>query len=199
MGKSVIFNGAPDCRCHRGEFVGGEVNCRHGSDIIGRHLSSKEAFRARRWRHHGGCLGPSAACKPPRAPSASRSSPEGAGRRAGGKDGSWLWAQSLLHALRRRCGNSHRNLRRRANDLQPDPRPRLPLKANLLRFRAFCSDARLRPSPRGCRNGRQGRAVGIGHETPCVAQARLSRTRFKLRAIINSYAPIIMRSPHPHF
>jgi hypothetical protein len=74
------------------------------------------------------------------------------------------------------------HLRRRANDLQPDPRPRLPLKANLLRFRAFCSDARLCPSPRGCRNGRQGRAVGIGHETPCVAQARVSRTRL-------SYAP----------
>ena len=36
--------------------------------------------------------------------------------------------------------------------------------------------------------------------TPCVAQARLSHTRsFKLRAISNSYAPVIMRSPHPHF
>jgi hypothetical protein len=34
--------GAPDCRCHRGQLVGGEVNCRHGPDIIGRHLSSKE-------------------------------------------------------------------------------------------------------------------------------------------------------------
>ena len=42
--------------------------------------------------------------------------------------------------------------------------------------------------------------MGFGHETPCVAQARLSRTRsFKLRAIINSYAPVIMRSPHPLF
>lgn len=41
---------------------------------------------------------------------------------------------------------------------------------------------------------------GRAMSTPCVAQARLSRTRsFKLRAIINSYPPIIMRSPHPHF
>jgi hypothetical protein len=133
VGKSVIFNGAPDCRCTA-------ASSSAVSSIV-------EAFRARRWRHHGGGLGPSAACKPARAPSASRSSPEGAGRRAGGKDGSWLWAQSPLHALRRRCGNSHRNLRRRANDLQPDPRPRLPLKANLLRFRAYCSDARLPPVP----------------------------------------------------
>jgi hypothetical protein len=39
---SVVFDDAPDCRCHRGELVGGEANCRHGSDVIGRHLSSKE-------------------------------------------------------------------------------------------------------------------------------------------------------------
>jgi hypothetical protein len=88
----------------------------------------------------------------------------GAGTRAGGKDGSWLAAQSPLHALRRRCGNSHRNLRPHANDLQPDPRPRLPLKANLLRFRAFSSDDGVcRPSPRGRRNGRQGRTSREGH------------------------------------
>ena len=28
--KAVVFDGAPDCRCYRGELVGGEVNCRHG-------------------------------------------------------------------------------------------------------------------------------------------------------------------------
>jgi hypothetical protein len=57
-----------------------------------------------------------------------------------------------------------------------------------------------RPSPRGRRNGRQGRAAGRVTSARCVAQARLSRTRsFKLRTIINSYAPVIMRSPHPHF
>ena len=28
---------------YRGELVVGEINCRHGPDIIGRHLSSKEA------------------------------------------------------------------------------------------------------------------------------------------------------------
>ena len=44
MGKPVVFDGAPDCRCYRGELVVGEVNCRHGPDIIGRHLSSKEMF-----------------------------------------------------------------------------------------------------------------------------------------------------------
>lgn len=41
-GESVVFNGAPDCRCYRGELVVGEVNCRHGPDIIGRNLFSKE-------------------------------------------------------------------------------------------------------------------------------------------------------------
>ena len=44
MGESVVFNGAPDCRCYRGELVIGEVNCRHGPDIIGRNLFSKERF-----------------------------------------------------------------------------------------------------------------------------------------------------------
>ena len=44
VGKSVAFDGAPDCRCYRGEFVVGEVNCRHGPDIIGRHLSNKKFF-----------------------------------------------------------------------------------------------------------------------------------------------------------
>ena len=129
--------------------------------------------------------------------SAARSSPGGAGTRTGGKDGSWLGAQSPLHALRRRCGNAHRNLRRRTNGLQPDPRPCLPFKANLLRFRAFSSDvggSAARPFRRR-RNGR--RTAGRATSTPCVAQARLSRTRsFKLRAIINRYAPITMRSPY---
>jgi hypothetical protein len=41
VGISVAFDDATDCRCHRGEFVGGEVNCRHGPDIIGRHLFNK--------------------------------------------------------------------------------------------------------------------------------------------------------------
>jgi hypothetical protein len=156
--------------------------------------ASNHALRTQRLR-------PSAACNLARAPSAARSSPEGASARAGGKDGSWLGAQSPLHVLRRRCGNSHRNLRRRATNLQPDPCTRLPLKANLLRFRAFpTTRARLPPVPRGRKNGRQGRTAGRATSTPCVAQARLCRTRsFKLRAIINSYAPVIMRSPHPHF
>jgi hypothetical protein len=44
VGKLVVFDGAPDRRCYRSKLVVGEVNCRHGSDIIGRHLSSKEAF-----------------------------------------------------------------------------------------------------------------------------------------------------------
>jgi hypothetical protein len=44
MGKSVVFDGAPDYRSYRGEFLVGEANCRHGSDSIGRHLSSKEAI-----------------------------------------------------------------------------------------------------------------------------------------------------------
>jgi hypothetical protein len=34
--------GAPDCRCYRGKLVGGEVNCRHERDIVGRHLPSKK-------------------------------------------------------------------------------------------------------------------------------------------------------------
>ena len=33
VGISVAFDDAPDCRYHRGELVGGEVNCRHGLDI----------------------------------------------------------------------------------------------------------------------------------------------------------------------
>ena len=43
-GKSVVFDGAPDCRSYRGELVIGEVNCRHGSDIVGRHSFNREAF-----------------------------------------------------------------------------------------------------------------------------------------------------------
>ena len=39
---SVAFDDATDCRCHRGQLVVGEVNCRHGLDIIGLYLSSKE-------------------------------------------------------------------------------------------------------------------------------------------------------------
>jgi hypothetical protein len=42
VGKFVVFDGAPEGRCYRGKFVVGEVNCRHGPDIIGRHLSSKK-------------------------------------------------------------------------------------------------------------------------------------------------------------
>ena len=42
VGKSVVFDGAPDRRCCRSKLVVGEVNCRHGPDIIGRQLSSKE-------------------------------------------------------------------------------------------------------------------------------------------------------------
>jgi hypothetical protein len=42
VGITVVFDGAPDCRCHRGELVGGEINCWHGPDIFGRHLFNKE-------------------------------------------------------------------------------------------------------------------------------------------------------------
>jgi hypothetical protein len=38
-GISIAFDDATDCRCYRGQLVGGEVNGRHGPDIIGRHLS----------------------------------------------------------------------------------------------------------------------------------------------------------------
>jgi hypothetical protein len=40
--KSVRLDGAPDGRCYCGKLVVREVNCRHGPDIIGRYLSSKE-------------------------------------------------------------------------------------------------------------------------------------------------------------
>jgi hypothetical protein len=33
--KFVVFDCAPDCRGNSGKLVGGEVNCRHGPDIIG--------------------------------------------------------------------------------------------------------------------------------------------------------------------
>jgi hypothetical protein len=45
---SVVFDGAPDCSRYRGKLVVGEVNYRHGPDIIGRHLPSKKAFAMRR-------------------------------------------------------------------------------------------------------------------------------------------------------
>ena len=32
---SVVFDGAPDCRRYRGKLVVGEVNYRHGPDILG--------------------------------------------------------------------------------------------------------------------------------------------------------------------
>ena len=40
VGKSVVFDGAPDCRCYRGELVVGEVNCRHGEVLHARGLLS---------------------------------------------------------------------------------------------------------------------------------------------------------------
>ena len=42
VGKFVVLDGAPDLRRYRGELVVRKVNCRHGPDIIGRYLSSKE-------------------------------------------------------------------------------------------------------------------------------------------------------------
>ena len=48
MGKSVVFDGAPNRCCYRGKLVVGEVNCRPGPDSIGRHCS------ARRLRAAGG-------------------------------------------------------------------------------------------------------------------------------------------------
>jgi hypothetical protein len=33
---SVAFDDATDCRCYRGQLVVGEMNCRHGPNIIGR-------------------------------------------------------------------------------------------------------------------------------------------------------------------
>jgi hypothetical protein len=41
---NLSVDGAPDGRRYRGELVVREVNCRHGPDIIGRHLFSKEMF-----------------------------------------------------------------------------------------------------------------------------------------------------------
>ena len=67
-------------------------------------------------------------------------------------------------------------------------------------FAPFSNDARLPPVPPRVQERAARTRAGFGHETPCVAQARLSRARsFKPRAIINSYAPIIMRSPLPLF
>jgi hypothetical protein len=42
VGISVAGDDATDCRCHRGQFVVGKVNCRHGLVIIGRHLFNKD-------------------------------------------------------------------------------------------------------------------------------------------------------------
>jgi len=42
VGISVACDGATDCRCYGGQLLVGEVNCRHGLDIIGLYLSSKE-------------------------------------------------------------------------------------------------------------------------------------------------------------
>jgi hypothetical protein len=53
VGISVAFDDATDCRCYRGQLVGGEINCRHGPDIIGRQLSSKK----RGEMPHGGASG----------------------------------------------------------------------------------------------------------------------------------------------
>ena len=44
VGKSVVFDGAPDRRGYRGGFVGGEVNCRHGRIVSADILPSKEAI-----------------------------------------------------------------------------------------------------------------------------------------------------------
>jgi hypothetical protein len=42
--KPVRLDDAPNCRGNSSELVVGEVNCRRRPDIIGRNLSSKEAF-----------------------------------------------------------------------------------------------------------------------------------------------------------
>jgi hypothetical protein len=76
----------------------------------------------------------------------------------------------------------------------------LRFKANLLRFRAFFQRRGIcHPSPRGHRNGRQGRTAGRVTSAPCVASGAFLPHAIKLRAITNSYAPIIMRSPHTPF
>jgi hypothetical protein len=44
VGKSIVFDRAPDYRCYRGELVGGEVNGRHGPDSIGRHFAQQGGY-----------------------------------------------------------------------------------------------------------------------------------------------------------
>jgi hypothetical protein len=47
VGISVAVDDATDCRCHRGELVGGEVHCRHGSGLL---LSPAPSHKAGRHR-----------------------------------------------------------------------------------------------------------------------------------------------------
>jgi hypothetical protein len=42
VGISIALDDVADCRRYRGELVGREVNYRHGPNVIGRDLSSKE-------------------------------------------------------------------------------------------------------------------------------------------------------------
>ena len=135
-----------------------------------------------------------------RARSAAHSSPEGAGQERAART-----AAGLRHSLPCTSCVAAAVTPTAICDAAPTICSQTRTHACLLRpifcaFAPFATTRVCRPSPRGCRNGRQGRAAGFGHETPCVAQARLSRARsFKPRAIINSYAPIIMRSPLPPF
>jgi hypothetical protein len=45
--EPVFFDGAPDCRHHCGVLVLGKINCRHGSDVIGRNGAISNALRRR--------------------------------------------------------------------------------------------------------------------------------------------------------
>jgi hypothetical protein len=173
VGKSVVFDGAPDCRSYRGELVVGEVNCRHGSDIIGRHWLTRRlscaTLASSRRRPKAICglqTRASAVCRPLLS-------------RGGGRQGRQLACGTVSPARPASpCGNSHRYLRRRANDLHQTRALACLLRPIFCAFAPFPATRApaARPPRAQERAARTHRGIR-SRARPASLQARVSRTR----------------------
>jgi hypothetical protein len=133
--------------------------------------------------------------------SAARSSPGGGLGNERQGHAAWLAAaQSPPRALLSSLRNSHAISRRRAIGYALDQRFACSLRPIFCAFAPFAATraSAARPPRAQERAARTHRGIR-SQARPASLLARVSRTRIKLRAILNSYAPIIMRSPHPPF
>ena len=96
--------------------------------------------------------------------------------------------------------NSHAISRRRAIGYALDQRFACSLRPIFCAFAPFSSDeaSAARP-PAGTGTGGKDAPRDSVTSAPFVASGACLQHAIMLRAVLNSYAPIIMRSPHPHF